>query len=138
MSLEVLLLLILFIIVPLVQQWVRAAQARARQTATPPIGSPGAQSVKVPPSSGVSRPSAPAVLRTAAQAPRGPQATRMRQRTTIPPSDTRTPSIPPQRTRAHHALMDLRDPSALRRAVVLMAILAPCRAARPHRWPVAD
>lgn len=130
MSIEAVLLVVAFVVLPLIQQ---LRQGARKQEDVP--------TVALPP--GVPQPQVPASipLVTAPSAPRQPQPRRrpLQERTTPaeqqPLDDAVVParvSEPRQRVaRRQSILAELRTPAGLRRAVVLRTVLEPCRASTP-------
>lgn len=122
MSTELVLLLVAFLLLPLVQYLLRAGGAGQETRPAPPAGPQS--SAGVPP---------------------------LRQEQFLVPEDRRLPDVtaaperkaarnserpltPPSRRsrRRGTAVVDLRNALDLRRAIVLRAVLGPCRAARPY------
>lgn len=135
MSLELLLLLAVFVLLPLIQQLLRAARQRDRRaperaerqplrTPQPPAHAPLPRTRAVPP--------LPETARHAAS-------DAMTARGLTPARETAGPvtlALTPHRsTRRRTAVVGLRNLLDLRRAIVLMAILGPCRAINPYDWP---
>jgi hypothetical protein len=131
MSVETLILLALLIVLPLIQQLIRATRQRNQRlpeptelrrpttlTRTPEVtvppmvdATPHAQSDAVPPSARLAAPHAGG-------------------RVTITPT--------PHRTMGQRSAAGLRIRPDLRRAIVLVAILGPCRANSPYRSACDD
>ena len=129
MSLETLLLLAFFILLPLIERMLRAARQ--------PDGGAEDATTEVP------RPSSPPEIRV--PTPRrqppvdaAPPPTAEAAPVSVRPAAQRPPrvvlSAPGARraTRRAMVLEDLRRPLSLRRAIVLMTILEPCRSIAPH------
>ena len=129
MSIEVLILLALFILLPLIERILRSARQ-------PNAGTPD-RAAQVP------RPASRPSIRPPAPQPRPPMEARV-PRTAPPvfarPAVPRSPSLqlaaPAARRPARKGRLveDLPNPLTLRRAVVLMTILGPCRSVAPHEW----
>ena len=130
MSLETLLLLALFILLPLIARLLRAArppEGGAPDRAADDVPRPGGRPSIRPPT----RPRQPPLD---ARVPRAANAT------PVPASPTaqRRPHLQLAASGAHRAgrrrtaAGDLRTPLALRRAVVLMTVLGPCRSVAPY------
>jgi hypothetical protein len=133
MSTELLLLLAFFVLLPLLQQLLRAA--RQPKERTPERA--GAQAMQE------SQPQLPAHS-PPPRAPVGAQrpataryklSEAMTAREGAPARDAAGPVAPVPTTRRsarrRTAVADLRNPRGLRRAIVVMTILGPCRASRP-------
>jgi hypothetical protein len=131
-SLETLLLLAVFVLLPLIQRLLEAARRRDPR----PPGRPGRRPVRTPPAPTQALPKVPvrplpdmAPDRTSgATTPHGPSSAR----------DTAalvTLVLPHHRSaRRRTAVVDVRKRLDLRRAIVLTAILGPCRAVNPYAW----
>jgi hypothetical protein len=129
MSLEALLLLALFILLPLIERLLRAARQSNERTPDRVPAEPRPAS-RPPP---------------AAPQPRARMDPRMPRTADAPPASARpaVPRPPGLQLRAPAArrpapgsrvVEDLHAPLTLRRAVVLMTILGPCRGVAPHEW----
>jgi hypothetical protein len=130
MSLELLLILILFVALPLLQQMLRAArqhdQSRPEQVQGQPAPAPRPARRKHPPSAQAPRRApAPQPLPVTAF-PSLPDVPAARER----PRAREAPA-PHWGARRRTALAGFRQPGSLRRAIVLMTILGPCRANQP-------
>lgn len=135
MSIEALILLALFILLPLIERILRSARQ-------PNAGTPD-RAAQVP------RPASRPSIRPPAPQPRSLMDARVPRMAEAPPGSAR-PVVPrpPSRQRAAPAarrparrgrvVEDLHDPRNLRRAVVLMTILEPCRSVAPHDWGSAE
>lgn len=132
MSIELLILLFVFIVLPLIQQLLRTLQERDRG------GSERADRPRPP----VRRPTMPAPQPAAhvppPHAPKGPRPLHERHAVTAHPRPPRrdTPSLVSASTarraaRGNGAIKRLRNPFGLRRAIMAMTILGPCRAISP-------
>lgn len=125
MSIELVLLIVAFLLLPLVQFLVRAA--RAGQEARPASPAGPQSSASVPPS----REQQPLVPedRTLTDVTAAPERK--------PARNSDRPLKPPSRLRRPPgtAVVGLRDAIDLRRAIVLRTVLGPCRASRPPDWP---
>lgn len=131
MSIEALLLLAVFILLPIIERILRAARG--------PDGDTPDQRADVP--RPASRPSIP---------PPTPQRQPPMDARVPPPADVpQVPARPAPRRSPRHSLAaagapravrsgsrveELRTPLALRRAVVLTTILGPCRSVAPYEW----
>jgi hypothetical protein len=142
MSTEQILLLVAFFIVSLVQWLVGAARERkVRQPEQAGSQTPFARPLPTrQPPSGANAPlrRVPAVAPVSAPEPESVSDTVVAGEAT--PRGEPAPSVTPAPTSSHNArgraaVLDLRNPTDLRRAVVLMTILGPCRATNPHEWP---
>lgn len=146
MSLETVLLLAFFILLPLIERLVRSARQRNKGTAVrpggrPPSAAPTAIPGPQPPGDGQPR-HPPLVV------PPLPASARQAVSTTVAASvrslagdaGRRETSPPTAYERGHHrpAAAGLRSPLSLRRGIVLMTILEPCRATTPHEFPERD
>ena len=136
MSIEALLVFALFVLVPLVERLLREVQQR-NQRAGGQAGPPPAQRRLPPPSAPVPSPVAlpsPAALPSPSEAITETMVARRAR-----PPDTTRPPVRTMTQRVKHApaaaRLALRDRFALRRAVVQMTILGPCRAVHSHDWP---
>jgi hypothetical protein len=130
-SVEALVLLALFIVLPLIQQLIRAARQR-NQGPTESAGrqSPGTHA-RTPPQPELAVPPLPDTTpQTASDAiPTGGR---------MPAPDAGRPvtlAPTPHRTIGRGTMAGLRTRRDLRRAIVLAAILGPCRASSPYNWP---
>jgi len=127
-SFEWLLLLVFFVLLPLVERLLRAARQQQDAAAPEPPGAPRPQAPPLP--LPLPRPVAPPL---SMPRPRAGQA-----RPRHPPAVTKpAPARRPVMRRPAMAA-DLRHAPALRRAIVLMTILGPCRALSPHAWEGAS
>jgi hypothetical protein len=129
-SIEALIAFVLFLLVPLVERLLREVQQRNHRgegrPGTPPEQGPLPNSPAPQPLT-VAVPSVSAATTEMLMASRARPADAARR-----PVRTMTPRA---HTRPAAARLALRDPSALRRAVVQMTILGPCRAVHPYDWP---
>lgn len=124
MSIEqILLLAFFFLVLPLVQHLLRAARQRAGDEPAQAEGQP--PSARRPPMREQQAPPA-TVHRTMSDAMTAPERK--------PALDADRPVAPPIRRSARRgtAVVGLRDPLDLRRAIVLMTVLEPCRAIDPY------
>lgn len=141
MSIELLVLLVVFILLPLIQQLLRAMQERDQGSSGRPHGRrPPTRRPTMPepqPAADVPLPRAPAV-------PPLPPATQhtvpaVTAHKPLPRRETSRPVAPAltarRDARRHTAIGSLRNPFDLRRAIVVMTILGPCRAISPSDWP---
>ena len=135
MSLEGLLLLALFILLPLIEFILRAARRpdEGAPDRGPEVPRPAPRPSRRPPMR-ERQPSMAARVPGTADVPPVPAS----------PAPRRSPRLQPAAPGAHRAVRvgsmveDLRTPLALRRAVVLMTILGPCRSVAPHEWKGAS
>jgi hypothetical protein len=141
MSIEFVILLALFTLLPIIEQWWRRhreTRERARRRASgrpaPPVPPPLPPPFpRVPPGHAP----LPADSDRADEAdealevilPRPVPSTRPRPLPPAPAAARRAPRSAPLRVQLR------RDPHAVRRGVALMAVLGPCRAEAPYRWP---
>lgn len=142
MSFETLLLLAVFILLPVIQQLVRAAQERNRRKLEAAAESPAAR--RPPPQQGPTpprelRPGAPSVPPPAAALSRGwPPAAITRTLTPAGAADNGE-VLPGRRSTPRQTMIaGRRNRLDLRRAIVHMTILGPCRATNPCGWPPAN
>jgi hypothetical protein len=133
MSAEGLFLLALFILFPLIERILQSA--RQRNTGTPDrpteVPRPSRPSMRRPP------PPPPLID---SHVPRTPDVPPLSATLAARPSPRLQLAAPPERhaTRRCIPVGDLHNPITLRRAIVLMTILAPCRALTPHEWEAAS
>jgi hypothetical protein len=132
MSIEAVLLIVAFVVLPLIQQLLQRSRQQddVRPSAAPrpllrqphlPADVPQAAEASVPPQSLAGRQPLQARI-TAVEQPL-PDAAGVHKR--IPK--------PQQRARRRHSIVEhLRNPAGLRRAIVLRTVLEPCRAAKPY------
>jgi hypothetical protein len=127
LSLELLLLLAVVVLLPLIQQLLQAAQQRDPRTPEgaerPPLRKPQA-STHVPPPATLAIPPRPEIAPDA-----------MTARGHTPAQDAAGPlpfALTPHRIARRRSAADLRNRLDLRGAIVLMAILGPCRAINPY------
>ena len=131
MSPEALLLLALFILLPLIERMLRSARQPGESTPDSAPEVPG------PASRPSIRPSAPQSRSPLdARAPRTADARPISARPAAPRPPGLQLAAPAARrpARRGRVVEDLHDPVALRRAVVLTAVLGPCRGVAPHEW----
>ncbi|MFN3325617.1 MAG: hypothetical protein ACK5AZ_19140 [Bryobacteraceae bacterium] len=118
MPAEVIVLIIIFVVLPLLQQLLeKAREAERRRQQPPPQQRQPQQRERV----------RPAPRRIPEEVVR-PEPVRIRE----VPSVRAAPAA--ARIRRPKPLVTLRNPRELRRAVVMMTVLGPCRANRPHEW----
>ena len=117
MSLEGLLLLALFILLPLIERLLRAARRPEGDAPIPPPAPRRQAPIDAP----------AALPADSSPEPAGPAPRR-------PPRPPLAATGPPRAVRRAGSVEELRTPLALRRAVVLATILGPCRAVAPHEW----
>ena len=132
MSIETLILLALFIVLPLIQQLIRATRQRNHRPPAPTEMRPPRTPARTP------QPelTVPPPLKTTPPAPS--DATRASAPVSAPHAGGRVTITPtPHRTMGQRAAVGLRTRRDLRQAIVLVAILGPCRANSPHR-PACD
>jgi hypothetical protein len=130
-SVEALVLLALFIVLPLIQQLIQATRQR-NQRPPEPAGRQGPGTLaRTPPPPELAVPPLPDTTpHTASDA--------ISAGGRIPAPDggggvTRAPT--PHRTMGRGTTAGLRTRRDLRRAIVLVAMLGPCRASHPYDWP---
>ena len=131
MSFETILLLVLFVIVPLLQQLFSRRRdggtpepgEQPRRPYRPPLRRPQPANAPLPPWQEVP-PFLPEELSELPGALTAP--------TRAPIPDAPGPLMPAPRPVPRTAGVSLRDPRDLRRSIVLMTILGPCRAANPY------
>jgi hypothetical protein len=128
MSVETLILVALLIMLPLIQQLIRATRERSQHSPAPAERRSGTVARTTPPELVVPplpdrKPpvasDAPASALAPARQGGGPP----------------TIALKPQRTMEQQAAVGLRARRDLRRAIVLVAMLGPCRANSPCDWP---
>ncbi len=122
MTLELLILIVVFVLVPLYQQWQWTVRQRgvskgAQASTAPPRQPPP----RLPPRRAAMLPDTLAAATERASAPLSPAPARVADGTA---------TVPPRRIRMRSAGLGSR--LALRRAVVLSTILGPCRAVDPY------
>ena len=129
MSIEQILLLVVFVVLPLVQYLLRTARERDGRK---PEQAEGPQS---PPDAPLPVPTGPPLAPAARHTLSDAMAVRERtpRRDAAPP--VVLPPAPRRSARRRAAVVDLRDPNDLRRAIVLTTILGPCRATNPYEGP---
>jgi len=130
MSIEGLLLLAVFLLWPLIERMLRSAREQRR----PPDQAPRApRPASRPP---VRRPTPPPQPSVEAHVPRTAEAPAAAIRVDVPRPPGPQAGAPAARLAARKAdlVNDLHRPHTLRRAVVLMTILGPCRSVAPHDW----
>jgi hypothetical protein len=129
MSVETLILVALLIVLPLIQQVIRATRERSQHFPAPAERrSPGTVARTPPPELAVP-PLPDTKPPVASDAPAS----------ALPPArqggGPLTIALKPQRTMEQQAAVGLRARRDLRRAIVLVAMLGPCRANSPYDWP---
>lgn len=127
MSLDLLLLLIFFVVVPLIQQYLQSKQQEpAPRKPAPREPVPSVQSRgQAPPTGAVQDPaSIPAIV--------------IAPQTVAPAGGARPPAAARRTQPADAPVRALGGPLDLRRAVVLMTILEPGRGVRPYSGPIDD
>lgn len=132
MSLESLLLLAVFVLLPLIQQLLQEARRRDPRTPErgerPPVRSPQAPARALPKLAIPPLPEMAPDATSDAMAAHGHSSAR---ETAAPV----TLALPHHRsTRRRTAVVGLRNRLDLRRAIALTAILGPCRAVSPYEW----
>lgn len=134
MSAEALFLLALFILLPLIERILQLARQRN-------VGTPDGEAEGPRPASRPSRgrPAPPPPLMDAG-VPRTPDVPPLSATLAARPSPSLHLAAPPARRIARRRIPvgDLHNPLTLRRAIVLMTILGPCRAVTPHDWEAAS
>jgi hypothetical protein len=127
MSVETLILAVLLIVLPLLQQLIRATRQRNERPPEPAAPRPVTLARtplpegSVPPLPDTTPPVLPAAM------PAGDAVPALRVGAPV------TTTLTPGRTIGERAAVALRTPRDMRGAVVLAAILGPCRANRPYR-----
>jgi hypothetical protein len=132
MSPEALFLLALFVLLPLIERLLRSMR---QQNAGPPdvaadVPRPASpRATPPPPPASQRRPTLDARASRTAAVPPLPASTAARR-------SPRRVAVPDDRRAVHRGTIveDLRKPLTLRRAVLLMTILGPCRSVVPHDW----
>jgi hypothetical protein len=164
MSVETLLLLVLFVVLPLIQM-LRAARQQSQQQGPPefeqrrPVPArqpaPPRMQTSLPPEwtgrreAAPERPvthdvtvvAAPASRSVAVRQDRQSSSDVMAARTRLARGDAAESALQPMMTkeaRGRSGTVGLRSPGGLRRAMVEIVILGPCRAVDPHGWRASD
>jgi len=131
---ESLFLLALFILLPLIERILQAARQRK-------AGTPDGEAERPRPASrpSIRRPAPPPPLKVAGVA-LTPDVPPLSATLAARQSPSLRLAAPPARRNARRRipLEDLHHPLTLRRAIILMTILAPCRAETPHEWEAAS
>jgi hypothetical protein len=129
-SVEALVLVALFIVLPLIQPLIRATRQR-NQRPPGPVGrpSPGTLARTPPPPEPAVPPQPDTTPHTASDA--------ISTGGRMPPDAGRAVTLAPtpHRTMGRRTTAGLRTRRDLRRAIVLVAMLGPCRASHPYDWP---
>jgi hypothetical protein len=133
MSVETLVLLALFIVLPLIQRLIRATRQRNQRFPEPADERPPGTLARTP------RPelAVPPLLDTMSHA--ASDAVPLSAR--VPATHTGGPvtiALAPHRTMEQRTTVGLRTRRDLRRAIVLVAMLGPCRASNPYRSACAE
>jgi hypothetical protein len=130
-SVEALVLLALFIVLPLIQQLIRATR-QPNQHPPEPAGKEAAGTLaRTPPPPELAVPPLPDTTPHAAS-----DAIAAGGRLPAPDAGgPGTQALTPHRTMGRRTTAGLRTRRDLHRAIVLAAILGPCRASRPYEWP---
>jgi hypothetical protein len=128
MSMEFLLLIIAFLVLPLIQHLIRAVR---QQQGQPPAQAEGQQSPED--WSPIDEWQAP--LTSEDRAVMDAEAATEPQEARATPPKPRAPVLRRSVRRGAAGVAGLRNPRDLRRAIVLMTVLEPCRAVRPHEGP---
>jgi len=135
MSLEGLLLLALFILLPLIERMLRAARRPDGDTPDQGADVPRpASRPSIPPPTPQRQPPTDAPVPPPADIPPVPASPAPRRSPRPPPAAAGTPRALPRGSRVE----ELRAPLALRRGVVLTTILGPCRSVSPYEWEGAS
>jgi hypothetical protein len=137
MSVEALVLITLFVVLPLIQRLREAMRERNRR-APEPVGGQGQVPESPPPRVRTRRPppesTGPPLQDETPHAASGAMpAVGRRPDARRPVKRALTPAR--ERGRRRRPTADLRTRRDLRRAIVLTTVLGPCRATRPHDWP---
>jgi hypothetical protein len=128
MSVETLVLLALFIVLPLIQQLIRATRRRKHRLPEPTEMRPPTKLARMPPP----EVSVPPLVDATPPAPS--EATPASAPMPAPHAGGRVTITPtPHRDMGQRTAVGLRTRRDLRRAVVLVAIVGPCRANGPYR-----
>ena len=136
MSAEVLLLLIIFVLLPLIQQLLNSV--RQKRPPGPRADQPATERQPVvKPQSATRTPRAPAGPWLPEMAHHGLSDAAAGEGTAPPDAARSRMPASPVRPSARRRIIvaGLRNPVDLRRSIVLMTILGPCRAIDPHEWP---
>jgi hypothetical protein len=127
MSVELLVLLALFIVLPLIQQLIRATRQQNQRIPEPAERRPSRTLARTPPSELAVPPLPDTISHAASDA--------MLANAPVPAPHVRGPvtiALTPHRTMGHRTAVGLRTGRDLRRAIVLIAMLGPCRASSPY------
>src|SRR5687768_6418992 len=138
MTPELILLLVVFVVLPLLQQLFQIL----RQPRTPePEPGPGQRAPENPPARIERQPAPTPVPRPGparvARPPKPIQNVPLVQTPSETPADQRAQAVfrrPPSSGRPRQLRRALRDPEGLRRSIALMTVLGPCRAVNPAGW----
>jgi hypothetical protein len=135
MSIEALLLLAAFILLPIIERMLRAARRPDGDTPDQGTDVPRpASRPSIPPPTPQRQPPTDARVSPPADVPQVPARPAPR-RSPRPP---RAAAGAPRAVRSGSRVEELHTPRALRRAVVLTTILGPCRAVAPYAWEGAS
>jgi hypothetical protein len=131
MSVELLVLVALFIVLPLIQQLIRAPRQQNQRFPEPAERRPPGALARTPPPELAVPPLPDTTPHAASDAT--PASARV-------PAPTQaggpvTIALTPRRTVGQRTAVGLRTRRDLGRAIVLVAMLGPCRASRPYDWP---
>ena len=129
MSVDALILLALFLVLPLIQQLIQATRQR-NQRPPEPAGRQGPARARTPPPELAVPPLPDTTPHTASDA--------ISAGDSLPAPDAGGPvtrALTPHRTLGRRTTVGLRTRRDLRRAIVLVAMLGPCRASQPYDWP---
>ncbi|MQA31636.1 MAG: hypothetical protein GEU82_17675 [Luteitalea sp.] len=130
MSFEALVLLALFIVLPLIQQLIQATRQRNQRPPEPAERQSPGTLARTPPPPELAVPPLPEAPHAASDAiPAGGR---------MPAPDAGGPVtvvLTPHRTTGRRTAAGLRTRRDLRRAIVLVTMLGPCRASSPYDWP---
>jgi hypothetical protein len=124
-SLELILLLFFFVLLPVIRQLLQAAKERSART---PEGSES-QPLPAPPGDAPLPWTVPSLAETAPHPAFGALS-----RVAYDAEPVRRAPTPHSGTQRRRRVVGLRNHSELRNAMVLMAILGPCRAISPYDW----
>ena len=130
MSIETLVLVALLIVLPLIQQVIRATRERSQHFPAPAERRPPGTVARRPPPELAVPPLTDTKPQAASDAMPASALALARQGGGPLPI-----SLRPQRTMEQQTAVGLRAPRDLRRAIVLVAMLGPCRANSAHDWP---
>ena len=130
-SVEALVLLALFIGLPLIQRLIQARRQRNQPLPGPAQRQPPGTLARTPPPPDLAVPPLPDTMPQTAS-----DAISAADRMPAPHAGGAVTQAPtPHRTMGRHTMAGLRTRRDLRRAIVVAAMLGPCRASNPYDWP---